>query len=567
MAYNPNTLTTGFLGFNLKKEFLNDGLFYRETESYNYEVYALPSVNSPTGYTQIEALIKAAFAGYSGNLTIKNLSESADFQFPDDHIRVGKFQVGIEIRKPILNLSTYQPEILGSYYKGLDENFWGTYGKYFNDFKEDFGAEMGENGNDLYSHSISFSLSSGDKSTATSIASNIFAADKDTTFGVSYLTGTGALIANTGNFRNYFSETYDLTRNTYSFTKKREVLPVYDTTYNYNLGHTLNLKEDGTIDVSEKGTVQSRLLFSEAQLGYSNLLVGSFNRCNTMYSTYKNFASSQTITESLANLPLNSSRTLNKNSLTIDYEILFTNNSNLNSQSGLVLDETIELGKSENNTISINHNYSFNLITSPIPSNIDSTYGSVLLNAYNSSPTRVNNYYQASSLFDVQKAINKIHQNASAGNRKKNLSISFEYSNNPVYFVTLDGVQYTVLDWQLNDAKPADIINEYKVINRPTKTSVLNYAYQTEKGTKNISVTARIGRAAENMFITPRTSISANINSLYKYVVSKGLESLKGTTVLSLSYYLAGVTYKVTHDNLITVDVSIVYTMKKYKDI
>ncbi len=56
-------IITGLLGYRLSKEFLGDSaLFYRETEVFNYEIYAIPSFLQPSGFSQIETLLKNEFA-------------------------------------------------------------------------------------------------------------------------------------------------------------------------------------------------------------------------------------------------------------------------------------------------------------------------------------------------------------------------------------------------------------------------------------------------------------------------------------------------------------------------
>lgn len=564
MPFTANSITTGLLGYKLKKEFLGDGIFYREVEVFDYEIFATPIFGGSTSFTDIETNIKSAFAGYSGDIQVKNLGSPAEFQFPNDHLRVGKFNVQVEIRKPLANPSTYSPELLGAYYKGFDSNFFVTYGAYFNDFREDFEFEQSENGHDTYSHNISFSLQSGNKTTASAIAQTIFASDKDTTFGISAFIGGATTVANTGTFRNYYAETYDLARNSYSFTKKRETLPVTASTYNYDLGHVINFKEDGVVDVTERGSIQGKIDFSQALAGYLTQTGGAYTRCNLVFSNYKNFVAGSTVSDTLPNFVLTSSRTYDKPNLNIDYELTFSSNPNISA--GISTDKTMEIELNENRFVNITHSYNFTPLVSPISANMDLAYIQPVQDAYNNSPAEVTGYYQASSLYSSDRPnMKRIKMSSSAGNRKKALAISMSYTNNPTYFVTLDNVEYAILEYRMTDTKPSDIISEYKVINRPTKSSVLNYAYQTEKGSKTISVTAKIGRGAANIITTPWPDLSANLLSLYKYAVTKALENMSGISIIAMTYFLSDVKYKVTSDNEIGVDVTITYSLKKYK--
>jgi hypothetical protein len=563
MPFNASGITTGLLGYTLRKEFLGEGMFYRETEVYNYEIYSKSANILNTPFKEIEGYIKAQFAIHSGNINVKQLSSPAEYQFPNDHVRVGKYNVEVEIRRVPTGLNTFQTELDSNRYKGLNNAFFTGYANYLNSFGEDFTFETNENGVNVYSHNISFTLQSGNKDMAVAIGSGIFANDKDTTFGINAYVG-GVTVADTTNYFNYYNETYDLVRGAYSFVKRREVLPVGAATYNHNLSHSLSYKPNGVIDVNERGSVQGRLTFAQAKAGYDTLYAGAYTRCNTVFTDFRAFAAGATVADSLVNFPLVSNKVFNKADNSVEYEVAFTNDVNLSSN-GRLTDRLLTVELTEDKYVNIMLDYGINYLNPPIRDDQDDTHSTHLSTLDAGADTEVSSFYTASSFYNsTRPSVNRVKTTFNVPKRRNSYNASFSYTNNPIYFVQLDGVTYAILDFKISDLKPADIINEYRVINRPSKMSVINYAYQTERGTKNVTITAKLQRGASNVFSSPRSNLSTNLNSIYRYAISKLMNGFNGTSVLSLNYYLSDVRYRVNSDDEITLDLAVTYAVKKY---
>jgi hypothetical protein len=563
MPFVANSVTTGTLGYKLKKDFLGDGLFYREVETYTYEIYARPSIPYSTPFADIETLIKNYFASRSGDFSYKVLESPADYQFPNNHAQAAKFRVEVELRNPVSSLDTYNPELTTNRYKGLDQNFFTSYGTGIDNFSEEWTFQQQDDGKDVFTHDISFNLYSGArKEKAQEIAASVFNQDANTTLGVNILGGTS--LTSSGSFTNYYNESYDLMRNSYRFTRRREALALSGSAYTNDLSHSVTLKPDGVIDVTEKGIINGKLTLTNAQAGYDTLIASAYTRCNTLYSTYKDFVGGQSVSASLKNFPLALTRTFNKPALMIDYEVNYTSDPNIDTVNSLSLDKTIDVEVTEDRFININHSYAWTYLV-PVQAGNDATAITFVNSARTASPTEIANYYTNSTFFSSGRPNMKLIKfSAGLPNRNRNFNATFGYTNNPIYFVTLDGETYAILDYKLSNQKPADIITEFKVINRPTKESVLNYAYQTERGTKGASVSARLQRTSDNMFTTPRPSLAGQLLSLYKFAVGRLLQDFQGVTVLALSYHLSDVKYQINSDNEITLDVMITYALKKY---
>jgi hypothetical protein len=566
MPFITDGLTTGTLGYKLKKDFLGEGLYYREIETYTYEIYARPAAAATNPYRDISTHLKNTFAARSGDMSYKVLEAPTEYFFPNDHIRVAKFKVEIELRNPVVSIETYNPQLLTNRYKGLDNTFFGTYATGLENFTEDFGFEVKEDGRNVYNHDISFSLYSGaHRDKAVEIAKAIYGQDKNTTLGVNIMPGSVSTIADTGNHVNYFNETYDLIKNSFSFQKKREVLPISASTYTSDLSHSVTLKDNGFIDVTERGSVQGKLTYAQAAAGFDTVYAGAFTRSNAAYNSFKNIVGGTTITTSLLNFPLAINKTFNKPEKSIDYDVTYSNDSNINSTNSTSLEKVLVADLGEDRFLNIDHSYSYGYLVNPKQNNNDANFTPILSAAYLASPAEVQTFYAGSSFFNnARPTMKRLKSSASTPKRGKSFNISMSYTNNPIYFVTLDSETYAILENKNEETKPADILTEYKVINRPNKMSVVSYAYQTEKGSKSCHLTARLRRGTTNVFTTPRPDISTQLLSLYKYAVGKILDEFKGTTVLALSYYLADVKYNVNSEDEINLDVSISYALKKY---
>lgn len=564
MALNSG-IVTGLMAYRLSKEFFGESaLFYRETETIDYELYGITDYSSGS-FTRIQNdLLKPFAAANSGNVTVKVLNFPAEYTFPNDHLRAAKFNFQVEIRRTPSNLSGFQPEITGNYYKGLDQSFFSNYGNSFDSFSENFDFSNEENGNKSFNHSFSFVLRSGGKPKAAEIAQSLFSNDKDTTFGISTFSN-GMVQADTGAYQNYFNESYDLLKNSFSFSKKREFLPFGETPYYYNLVHSLSVREDGIIEVEEKGDINGRFTFSQADQGYSILNAGAYSRCSSFYNTYKNIGAGTSVSTSLLNLPLISSRTLEKPNLRVAYSIKYNDDPSIDVANQVSLEKILDVDYSDGKFVNINQTYNFTSLVSPIYENLDADIDGILVVSISESEAEVQSYYENGPFYNPNWPSQNIIKFAGyLPNRRKSFGFTNNYTNNPIYNFTLDGYNYRIFDYRLSDTKPPDVVTEYKIINRTSKMSLINYAYQTERGTKSVSITAKLNRPSSNVFSSPVSDISGRLLSIYRWGIGKLMSAFFGLNTLALTYHLSDIQYSFDSENNISMNISVTYTIKKY---
>lgn len=553
-------IMTGLLGYSLKKEMLGDSLFYRETATFTYEIY---SIASPINPLQIQSGIQNEFrAKYSGDINVRVFNQPSDYSFPNDSLRASKFNVEVQVRSVPASLSTWSSELNSSSgYRGLNEAFFVGSGKDLNDFKEDFSFETSENGVQSFGHNLSFGLRTGTKQAAASIATSIFSGDRDNSFGISNMIGSIGVIADSGTYQNYYTESYDVIRNQYSFSRKRDILPSGVSNYLFNTTHILELADDGIVRVSEKGHVQGKMSFLQAQQGGDSLLGNSYARCSGFYGIYSPLStnlSSSLNNSPLINTPLKTVRMNNRMSMTSDYEVMYTNNPLYNANA-YMQEETMEVSDLDLGIVDLKHSIEFSINRRNSTTNLSNLIDAAVI----ASPSRASGYFTPAVW-----PLKQIKKNITWPNRKtKTAKVMVEYSNNPKYFFTINGVSYRVLDYKINRTEPVDIITEYKVINRPTKLSVINYAFQTEKGEIQIVIDASIGRKSDE-FATGvgfRTDLGGYIANLYNFAINLFFDDFNGQLPLAFTYYLKDVKYSYGSDTgVLQMTLVFSYSLKKY---
>lgn len=559
MTFNKVGITTGLLAYSLRKELFSDAIPYRELEVFNYEIYSSDNVNLSAA--TIQSGIYGEFSSkYSGDINVKVFNVPAEFQFPNDSIRSAKFLVEVEIKRAPSSFSGFS-ELGTGYYVGLDSGFFQQYSPTLLDFREDFDFDKGENGHPSFNHSVSFGLLSGGKNLATQIISGLFGTDYNIPLGVvAYVNGlTGA---NPALVQNYYTETYDLIRNSYAFSKKREFLPADSSGLNYNLNHTLSLQEDGNFEINEKCDLKAKISFLQTQQGLGVIYGGAFQRCSDYYNIFKNYGvpNNTPSGSGLFNTPKKYVQNFNRQSLEGGYEVTYTTDPEF-ANSGIMIQETIDLDVSNKNIVSLSDKYSF--VFNKRATNAQTAYN-LINTSYNNSPTIINNYYNNCDFYTAAWPVNLIKYDMSWPNNKNQASLSLAYSNNPRNNVTVYGVNFKTLDYTIDNHVPQDIIQEYKVINRPNKLSVLNYAYQTDKGQITINFNAGIGRQTNELLTGFRTDIGPYLYSLYQHGVDLFMGQFFAIVPLNFTYYLSDVKYTFNSDGMLSMNLQYNYTIKKY---
>ena len=136
--------------------------------------------------------------------------------------------------------------------------------------------------------------------------------------------------------------------------------------------------------------------------------------------------------------------------------------------------------------------------------------------------------------------------------------------------ITYDGMFFRILDYSIEDKIPTDIVNEYEIVNRPTKMSVLTYGYQTEKGEVSVNLKISLGKQSKSFYIqTPSNFLLFNGYPLSRYL--QAVYKLGGELLMSkfkfpttaLNWFINDSKFNLDSEGNLNVQLNYVYTFKK----
>jgi len=588
---------TGLLGYSVKKEYLGNALQHREIETLTLEIYGTDTLNKADLSSYLKTTIASAVNAFSGDVNITSLSVPISQESKENNIRFCKYTTTAEIRRTGNFLGSHSGEFSSDeseYYPGPSGiKFIITgYFKYLEEFGESFSFATKEDGSKDYSHSINLTLRSGDsnkttKTLAQEISSALFASDKLITgiSGFSFYGFTGALqnYGDSSISKNYFTETYDLLKNTFIFEKKKELAPNNLGTYTHNITRSLDMGEDGIVNVGENLRIVGRMSFSQAEDGFEELYSGSYDRCNASLQNWtKQFGSSKI--DSLMNEPIDVSKTLNIPALTIESVIKFSNDKSWLSK--YRKEVTTTLDRNEAGYIDITDSIKYVVLQPKQPnflnliietgvaiagvSSNDKTVFQIVTGEKILSNARCQNMYVNCGYYNpkFQSSGVCLSSDYEFPTRGKSFGANFKYTTNPIYKTILDGVEgFRIIDVKVSDTKPTDIFNEIKIINRPTNKSVIDYGYQSTEGKINVSLEATLERPGHNILLRPYAPPIPKLAKLKKLAKKLALDRLMNLKSLKSTWFLSNFEYSMTSKNTISMSVEITYTTKKYRPI
>jgi len=539
------------LGYSSKREYFGNAVSFRQIDTYNYEYTILDLISGYNGQFGLSQLIASGISGqigiFSGDVTIRALDIPSAYETPQDQIRTAKYNVTVEVRKPITNISDISG--IGDY-SGIDFIRNAYYS--LNNFSENYSFENQEDSQKI-NHAINFELRTGDRFYAQSIASGILSTSEPN-FGLGVLSGYLSIYNDSSSF-NYYTETYDSFKNTYAFSKTKNLYKLSGSNYTFSADTKVDYN-DGIIIVSDDLKVKGKKNFSDAKAGLDSLLTTSYARSNSAYTTYQNF-STVSYVGTLFSTPLKTTKKYNVPGFMAEASQTFTNNPLYKSD--FKQDQTITLSKDILGIVSVNNQYNFTWLKN-ITDDIFFTGISHFTPFISTGDA--NTYYQANDL--NHKTLNNTSMDFKVSRRKRSYTVNYDYSDDPRYFVTItplsgSAVVFNNIDYKYVDTKPKDNITEYKVINK--SQTLINYAYQQQPGNKTVSLTAVRARPLVNQLTSFNVPVS-EMNALY----TKSLQMLvqNFTSLIGLNYYLSNLTFSIDSENKIDLSATINYTNKKY---
>ena len=201
--------------------------------------------------------------------------------------------------------------------------------QYLDSFSEDFTISLDQANTYTFSHNLDITYISGLEgggtpidpiSTAKSLAINLFN-QTPTQFSTVIPDSYGSISAAS---RKYYNETYNLIDGNCSFDQKLKLLPSGMSTYALSVSNNFQFDEGGIVTVSEDGNIEPRSsdFLQEAREALDIEIANSYDRCNTIYNSYKNYLGTNAGT--LFNQAIVRNKTLNNSAGTSTYSVEYT---------------------------------------------------------------------------------------------------------------------------------------------------------------------------------------------------------------------------------------------------
>ena len=552
----PNILLAGtgtltLLGYSSKREYFGNAVSFRQVDTYNYE-YTVVDLANLTNYlagtknlsTAVQNEVKAQLGIFSGDANIVSFDFNASPALAEEQIRAGKYNFSVEVRKPITNVTDVSSSDAG--YAGIDyirNNYSGL-----NNFTESFNFEEGDSSRKL-KHDISFELRSGGAPLAKAIASGIYA-NEPSNFGLNILPGYLGNYTDAQSF-NYYTESYDLFKNSFSFSKNKDIYKGNASNATVDVSNTVEFSRDGYLTVGESIKARGKQNFNQALTALNNEINNSPTRCTTIFNNYQNFAGINS-SLSLLTTPINVTKRYNIPAFEAEVDQKFT--SNPTYASTVRKNQTLSLERDEYGIYKVKNDYNFFSLSfidvSDFSQNLTTITGSInpLSEATNFYQNKVTNYQTLSELSLASKV----------SNRKKEFTLSYDYTDDPRYNVTVNNVLFKNLDVTFDEKYPQDILKEYKVIGK--SNTLINYGYQQSPGEKTISYKGKRQRPLNNQFVSFDLP-SSEILALHLDAIKRMQNSFGAST--SINYYLNKASYTIDDKNNIDYQFVISYTRKK----
>lgn len=502
-----------FMSVSIENQFLGDDVFnIRGLKTFSIKgiidtrVSNIDSEGVYEAFAEIQTMVAQGHDYVTDSLIVngtnfgKGRVTSLSFE-RENPIRIGEYVAEIQI--PYTgDLSNLE----GSYYAGVRTAITGNNSHLIEEISETFDFTVGENGNYEYSHDVSLKYISGfgvnPISSAKSVAAALF--NTSPAFGFidaqydGFYTAAG---------KKYFTEDYDLINYNFNFSKKFSLLDSNLANYTAHNSRTMDYDGEGNINVTEKGEIVGLIdpIFDKALAGATSEIAGSYSRCESLRAAYDGFANGTA-------LPLNSTSTsvgreLNAPAGKINYTVSYTNNPRIAAT--YVHEYSLSLSASAIGLVEISENGTVRSFGSKSLSyNGIPTLTSALFNSYSRANAFYNEFYADTPLLAAGQALYNVNSSIDYAGFGGTISYSRNYNNSPatIFLGNLNKVEM-----QISDKAPVPIKGTFSI---PNYKEIIQDAFQTEMGSRNIKITAnRMRVLGENTVVDP-PDITPEINAL-----------------------------------------------------
>ncbi|NBX98309.1 hypothetical protein EBQ81_05630 [bacterium] len=485
------------LTYNHQNIFLSDAFRLNSIKNYTVEGFFLQQTNTQ---------------GVSGNIAlesglVRSLNEREDIIVNGLNLGPARItSISFDRNNPVrLDSYTISFNVLtsgsndlynltGNLYTGISGSLSGTT-SLLEAFDENFAFNINDDDSYNYSHNLNirYRKTSGYASPiqlAKNLASGIFAALPNLGFIDSKYSG---FYNKTG--KKYFTENYNLITNDCSFTKNFNLFNNYSGDYTLTLTQSLNLGNDGNIEVTEEGSIKGlkEPRFFIASGAVETELAKSYSRCTGLINTY-GIISNLGSYYPLFSTGIETSRNFNTFNGTAEYSVRYTNNP-IFTISGYTREATLTLNKSNLNIVDVQENGSIRYYGNK-DKNFATNYSkfSDLTGIFNSASGKIYTFYgevgSNNPLYLIEKTM-------SFPNNGQTINYSIKFNDDFIYNTNITGIKKMSI--RKSDTSPIHKYNEYII---PNKTVFSFAGGQTELGKRDLNLECVVARPNGNIFTT-----------------------------------------------------------------
>ena len=465
---------------------------------------------------------------------------SIDFSEKNNPVRMGSFTADIEIYEngnilDEVDGNALYPNFMQALYGVNWETSAGTFSntKFLDSMSESFSFNAQEDDSYSYSHSLDFKYAAQLTETcdyscdialsAKFLAESIFTnTQPDVPFGEYAGLYDEALYKAS---KHKYNESYDLVDLSFSFSKDLNFLPHGAATYSTTDTRSLVRSVEGFIDVTENGQVKSRTNdFAQAELGLSTTTGAAYSRCNLMATNF-GLLDGSTVAGALSTQHTAFGKTINRQQNTIDYNLTYTNNPRISSSGIHEYSQSVSEDFS-NGVLSISENGTYR------PYGIKSTTfnetAAIKAIVNNSADSRittlisnyVSSYSETTSINSADK-IKRTNYSIEYPKHGQTISYSCDYSIDGKFLSATDTAAYGLhsVEMSSSDSSPKIMRKSFMI---PGQGELLQEGYQTEVGTRSISVSAQKTRTAN--YISSPPDLQIQLDYLYQVAIVEMLK-------------------------------------------
>ena len=439
--------------------------------------------------------------------------------------------------------------------------------QYLESFSEDFSISLDQN--DVYNltHSLDITYLSGVEgggdaidpiATAKSLAVNLFE-QTPTQFSTVIPNSYGSISEAS---RKYFTESYNLIDGSSTFEKKFSLLPSGLSTYSLQLSNNFSFDQAGIVTVSEDGEIQPRSpqFLTEAREALDTELSKSYDRCSTIYDSYKNYLGANSST--LYNRPITKSKTINDSEGKSSYTVEFTDNQNVKNLDRIE-ERSIQVSTSDNVT-----SYSENGTVTSI------NFKGVSFDPYSLIPDRsivksrctelAQNLYSNRSAGEFTTLAN-LSNKVTIPKYGKQITYSYTFTDDREIKDRADDPVFARK--KITHSDKIGVPNQSSMIIPNFDTAILHTPDQTSLATRSTSFEAQLRRAEFTNNLDTRPSFSNAINTAKTECLQDAYRGLIDNNLIRTldagQVYVTNASYSMTSENVFTMSVDSTFTMQR----